>query len=239
MTIAIWRRFGSLDFAEALGFLDRVDFAAMSNLLSGVALEVAVSVWRRGKHAAGDSSASQRSVRAAEQKAWQQGASLDRGAFPELTWTSGRCGKGIDELQETLRSRKVTAAGEHIVRAAYARLLNGKHQPILDLWRKREFVVQPLLAGAGLSAVRHALQQVRGYTGPSAEGDEEGWGLAFDLLTLTPFSDSPGSVDWSPDYIFWSRQRLAEARAPAMTAAAAQILNRPALSVDLDLVGVG
>ena len=53
LSLAIWRRFGTAEFAEALGWVQRTDFAAILTLMPA-AVEAAVQVWKSGSHAAGD-----------------------------------------------------------------------------------------------------------------------------------------------------------------------------------------
>merc|ERR1719158_2056499 len=75
LTCALCRRFGTLDFAQAVGWLSRTDYAAMTALLSARAVDAAVQVWKRGRHAVGTLTSAQRAVRGVELRAWAQGAS--------------------------------------------------------------------------------------------------------------------------------------------------------------------
>jgi len=266
MSLAVWRRFGTAEFAEALGWLHRTDYAAMLAAMPDRVVDAAVQVWSQGRHAVGERTAAQRAARAVEARAWEFGhaaaaedpatsaaAALDalgdsREAAAELREAELRGtlrqggGAAADRELMRLRSARVTAAGEAAVRAAYARLLNAKHQPLWDLWRKRHSVTAALLGGASLEGVREALLQVRGFSGPDTDAEAEGWGLAFDLMTTTPLTDNMGPVAWSGDYAAWLRRRVAKNKAPSAAASVSRTgpisaRRRPVVPVLMDSTG--
>lgn len=228
MSLAIWRRFGTVDFAEMLGWIERCDFAAMFSLQER-AVEAAVQVWKGGRHAVAGTWRPQLSTIATEQRAWQlgNGSSSARAQSSmgstfasdtdnlrsaehnhSLSTTSFEASRASHDLSY-LRASRVTPAGEAIVRSAYARLLNACHHPIWDLWKKRQTIVDVALTTGGLEALHEALQHVKGYSGPDPEAEAAGWGLAFDLVTITPLSDNPGPVEWCGDFVIWLRDRTA------------------------------
>lgn len=268
LSLAVWRRFGTAEFAESLGWLHRTDYAAMCALLPQRVVDAAVEVWRQGRHAVGSRTAAQRAARAAEDRAWELGhasAAVDpavscaaafgvagdvRLAESELREAELRSalrqGGGLIADADLAAQRAVRArgvAGESAVRQAYDRLLNAKHQPLWDLWRKRHSVVAVLLGGSGLDGVREALLQVRGYGGLDADADAEGWGLAFDLMTATPLSDDTGPVGWCTDYVAWLQQRMAKRRAPLAADTVSRtprtiVRQRPITPVPMDTTGL-
>jgi len=220
LSLALWRRFGSADFAEALGWIERTDYAAMNMLLPGRAVDVAVKVWRAGRHAVMGASAAQDAARRAEERAWDLGGHDNGGA--ELQGEAS---------SPSLRSARATAAGEAVVRKAYERLLIAPHHPLWDIWRKRSQLVEAALTMGGSASrgghcvggcgddivdLREALRQVRGYCGPDPDDDRAGWELALDLVTLTPLAAEPGPVAWCPTYVAWLRRRQEEQHRPSM-----------------------
>eukprot|EP00443_Scrippsiella_acuminata_P058240 CAMPEP_0115482974 /NCGR_PEP_ID=MMETSP0271-20121206/58613_1 /TAXON_ID=71861 /ORGANISM="Scrippsiella trochoidea, Strain CCMP3099" /LENGTH=260 /DNA_ID=CAMNT_0002910803 /DNA_START=79 /DNA_END=858 /DNA_ORIENTATION=+ len=154
LSLAVWRRFGTADFAEALGWLTRTDYAAMVALLPDRAVEAAVEVWRAGRHAAGERTAAQRCARAVEERAWSLGCPAG----------SADAREAAAELCETELTRSLRRGGSAAAEAA-----------------KRDSVVAALLDHGTFESVREALRQVRGYGGLDADADREGWDLAFDL----------------------------------------------------------
>lgn len=245
MSLAIWRRFGTAEFAEAIGWLERTDYAAMMQLVTVRAVEAAVQVWKQGRHAAAGHSDAQRCVCIAEMRAWDlgngaTGSATDRelrDAEHHLNFTMDSAAKrAANEDIMRLRAARVTVAGEVAVRGAYERLLHAKHHPIWDLWRKREHVIKAALGDGGFEAVREALSQVNGFCGPDPNGERAGWELAFDLKTITPLSDDPGPVDWSGSYVAWLRRRTAE-RCP-LKSSPCTARRSPLAAAALDLTGL-
>lgn len=240
MSLALWRRFGTAEFAEALGWVERTDYAAVMSLVTVRAVEAAVQVWKQGRHAAAGHSEAQRCVRSAELRAWDLGCSgplraehPDQGAPP----VGPAAKRAAAETLAGLRARRASVAGEAVVRGAYERLLHARHHPIWDLWRKRDGVIEAGLGDGGFEAVRVALLQVTGYCGPDPDGERAGWELAFDLKTITPLSDDPGPVHWSGSYVAWLRRRAAEKCSDR--AALCTPRRRPLTAVALDLTGLG
>merc|ERR1719282_623739 len=245
MSVAMWRRFGTAEFAEALGWLERTDYAAMMQLVTIRAVEAAVQVWKQGQHAAAGHCEAQRSVCIAEMRAWELGnGAAGSTAYNELREAEHRFSLMMDPMAKKvakedimrLRAACVTAAGEVAVRQAYERLLHARHHPFWDLWRKRDHVIKAALGNGGFEAVREALLQVTGFCGPNPDGERAGWELAFDLKTITPLSDDPGPVDWSGSYVAWLRRRTAE-RCP-IKAAPCTARRRPLAAAALDLTGL-
>eukprot|EP00928_Gymnodinium_smaydae_P042103 TRINITY_DN28406_c0_g1_i1.p1 TRINITY_DN28406_c0_g1~~TRINITY_DN28406_c0_g1_i1.p1 ORF type:complete len:235 (+),score=42.46 TRINITY_DN28406_c0_g1_i1:322-1026(+) len=233
MSLALWRRLGSADFAEAVGWVERTDYAAMYALLPGGATEAAVSVWRTGRHAVSGPSRAQACARLAEQKAWALGARLAAASEPPPPAEGS-------ELQRW-RAERATAVGEASVRAAYERLLS----PLWDLWRKREAVVAAALASASLDELREVLLQVRGLGGPDRDGLRAGWELALDITTLLPRWPAPPEC---PAYVTWLRGRIVERRRPPASRACARWLSegpgrrpgrrRPPATIVVDATGL-
>ncbi|CAE8630530.1 unnamed protein product, partial [Polarella glacialis] len=161
ISLALWRRFGSAEFAETIGWLERTDYAAMSALLPGRAVEAAVEVWKSGRQAAFGDTAALRSVRQHEIRAWGLGCSPAMAR--ELHEAEQACllmrGQADEDRLVMLRAARASSAGEAVVRAAYERLLLAPHHTFWDLWRKREAVVQAALTGEALGPVREALRQ--------------------------------------------------------------------------------
>lgn len=238
MSLAVWRRFGSVEFAETFNWVERTDYAAMCSLTSN-AVDAAVRVWKAGLHAAADGSGPQRRVRDAEVRAWELGngsgkiirsakarigakpsaddaQELHRAEHARLLATSGaEVSRTTAELVR-IRASRVTPAGEAAVRVAYERLLDGTNHPIWDLWRKRLLVLSAVLGDGTLDAVQKALMQVKGYCGPDPDAERAGWEFAFDLTTMTSLAANPGPVDWCGDYVTWLRAKIATGlRSPA------------------------
>jgi len=229
LSIAIWRRFGTADFAQSLGWLDRTDYAAMMALLPANAVEAAVRVWKSGRHAAGQDFEAQRCVRAAEVRAWRLGGGPEEDRVD--AWDAAQ------EERARQRAKSTSAAGEAVVRDAYIRLLNAFHHPFWDLWRKRDLIIGVALGDGGLPALREALLTVRGFCGPDQDSDRAGWNLALDLKTMTPLSDSTGPVDWRGDYALWLRDRVQKnCEAPATEHS--RFRPRPAQRRPLGIVGL-
>lgn len=220
LSLAVWRRFGTGRFVQAMGWVPRTDYAAMS-ALSGNAVDAAVAVWKTGMHAVEGGTNAQRCARTAELQAWRAAATPeDVEALREaehvrtLAMSSAEIRRAEMRLAE-VRALRATAAGEAIVRAAYDRLLNARHHPIWDLWRKREVVVYACLDTRGFGGIREALAQVKGFGGPDEEGERAGHDLALDLKTMTPFADDAEGVCLSGDFSAWLRQKAAERAKPA------------------------
>jgi len=211
LNLAIWRRLGTAEFAETLGFVERTDYAAMS-ALNGYAIDAAVAVWKSGRHAIGTRSAFQICGRAEETRAWKLGGGADELNEAER-WSTLAVGSEarcmVGEIAEA-RAARITPAGEKVVRAAYDRLLNGQHHPFWNLCCKLEMVTDAALGTGGFPGLRGALNQVRGYSGPDPDSEWAGWELALDLKTMTVLADDPGPVDWCSDYVAWLRKRLCE-----------------------------
>lgn len=253
LSVALWRRFGTAEFAETLGWLERTDYAAVNALLLGRAVDAAVQVWSEGHHAVANTSSAQRCAHATELRAWELGHGRRRAedaresAVVLRTAEQGcllRKGGAAGETElARLRAACASPAGEALVRDAYQRLLNATHHPLWDLWRKRQFLITAIFENGELENVRKALLQVRGYGGLSADGDFEGWGLAFDLATATPLSEDRGPTAWSGDYVTWLRRREATKKAPLAAISATRSppscgRRRPALPVAVDLTGM-
>lgn len=209
LSVALWRRFGTAEFAEAVGWIDRTDYAAMSVLLSTGAVDAAVGVWRQGRHAACGHGAQQH-VRSAELRAWQMGRAKREDVGLELPGVQG--GAAGEDALTRARAAAVTPGGEAIVRTAYERLVNIPHRPFWDLWRKRRALVECALRRRGMQAFQRALGQVRGFCGPDQDAERAAWELAFDIHTMTPLTDDRGPVEWCGSYVSWLRRRLAEAQ---------------------------
>jgi len=223
LSLAVWRRFGTVEFAEELGWIERTDYAAMASLV-GRAVEAAVLVWRAGRHAVTNGSAMQRCARAEELRAWEFGScrSVRCGSDGGIT---GSC--MVDRFKSdsvatgdlvTQRATSARLVGEAVVRAAYERLLGAVHHPIWDLWRKRQTVVAAALGNGGLAALRQSLLEVKGYGGTDPDMECAGWELSFDLKTMTPLSDDAGPVDWCGDYVVWLRKHTFERLQPSLAA---------------------
>lgn len=262
LSLAIWRRFGTADFAHSLGWLKRTDYAAMVALLDGPrAIDAAVAVWRSGKNAVGGNTMAQRCTQLVELRAWELGACTDPVIFSQTSFSSSAISSptsfsssthlGLSSRKNVLteavvqsRANQVTVAGEAAVRGAYARLLNARHHPIWDLWRKRELVSEAALdTGSGLEGLRKALLQVKGYCGPDKDSDCAGWELAFDIRTVTPLSSDMAPIHANADYVAWLRQRQAKhclhpAAAFSRTAPCPSP-RRPPVSVSMDWTGFG
>jgi len=252
LSLALWRRVGTAEFAESLGWLPRTDYAAMSAALSSGAAEAAVRVWRSGRHAAGERTVAQRNVRAVELRAWELGhgaagdareSALDLRELEHRVLLRRGGGRAADAELARQRASCAHAAGEALVRGAYQRLLTATHHPLWDLWRKRQFVVAAMLKSGGLESVREALLQVRGYGGPHPDAECEGWGLAFDLATATPLSEDRGPIEWCGAYVAWLRKREVQRRAPTAAAHVSRTppslaRRRPAAPVAVDLIGL-
>jgi len=181
VSLAVWRRFGTAEFAQALGWVDRTDYAAMSSLVQR-AVDAAVKVWKGGSHSVAHHTTAQRNTLMVELKAW-----------------------GTDAAPGT-RVEGV-AGGEVSVRKAYERLLSAPHHPIMDLWRKRKAVVEAALHAEDVATIRDALLQVRGFCPPDIDANRSGWELAVDFRTITPLAVDPGPVEWNSAYVKWRRQR--------------------------------
>eukprot|EP00439_Symbiodinium_sp_Y106_P039347 s535_g4.t2 len=122
MSLALWHRFGSADFAEALGWLERTDYAAMVATLPTRAVEAAITLWKSGLHAAGADTMQQRSVRQVELQAWGMGNDR-REAEDELRAAedAAKLTSSAQHLQalKDCRARRAQEAGEVLVRKAY------------------------------------------------------------------------------------------------------------------------
>lgn len=219
MSLALWHRFGSADFAEALGWLERTDYAAMVATLPTRAVEAALTLWKSGLHAAGADTMQQRSVRQVELQSWDMGN--DRRDTEEELRAAEDAAKLTSSAQhlqalKDCRARRAEAAGEVLVRKAYERLTVGPSNSLWDLWRKREAIIKAALAGGGFRPLREALRSVRGYCGPDMDNEHAAWVLAVDLLTITPLTENAGPVTWHGDYAAFLRKRYLEKnRAPA------------------------
>eukprot|EP00927_Polykrikos_kofoidii_P074367 TRINITY_DN70350_c0_g1_i1.p1 TRINITY_DN70350_c0_g1~~TRINITY_DN70350_c0_g1_i1.p1 ORF type:complete len:379 (-),score=60.59 TRINITY_DN70350_c0_g1_i1:295-1431(-) len=220
MSLAVWRRFGTAEFAEALGWVQRTDMAATTALLDRRCARAAVDVWRGGRHVVACSSEAQRCAHLAELRAWELGAPRDKngGASDGLKEaeqarclvSSAREVAVADSEIARLRSVRTTLAGEGVVRSAYLKLLNAFHHPMWDLWRKRGTIVAVLLGDGDFSGLREALSSVRGYEMSSPETDWAGWELALDLKTLTPLADDPQAALHSSEYTLWLREKITQ-----------------------------
>lgn len=206
MSLALWLRFGSADFAESFGWVERTDYAAMTALPSR-AVDAAVSLWRRGMHATGAGTTRQRSVRQNELRAWNLGADKEQDEELRAAEDAVKLTFSQSDVKALIKCRasRVNQAGEVMVRQAYERLIIGQQHSLWDLWRKRNFVVQALLQGGGFRPLREALRMVRGYCGPDMDNEHEAWNLAVDLLTITPFTESSGPVWKIGDYAAFLR----------------------------------
>eukprot|EP00913_Durusdinium_trenchii_P009820 g9220.t1 len=148
MSLALWLRFGSADFAESFGWVERTDYAAMTALPSR-AVDAAVSLWRRGMHATGAGTTRQRSVRQNELRAWNLGADKEQDEELRAAEDAVKLTFSQSDVKALIKCRasRVNQAGEVMVRQAYERLIIGQQHSLWDLWRKRNFVVQALLQG--------------------------------------------------------------------------------------------
>merc|ERR1712070_398237 len=171
MSLAVWRRFGSVEFAEMLGWIERCDYAAMCALQER-AVESAIQVWKAGRHAVKGTSHAQRSAKAAEERAWQLGNGSTSARDGSKVGLESSFASDYEDLQKAEhwhslsttsielmqsshdltnhRASRVTPGGEAAVRAAYSRLLNAIHHPIWDLWQKRQSIVKVALEGGSL-----------------------------------------------------------------------------------------
>mmetsp|Transcript_45677 Transcript_45677/g.108772 ORF Transcript_45677/g.108772 Transcript_45677/m.108772 type:complete len:319 (-) Transcript_45677:99-1055(-) len=214
MSLAVWRRFGTAEFAEAFGWVHRTDYAATLSLVQA-AVDAAVTVWKHGFHAAARHTLAQRNTQSVELQAW-----------------------GVNCAPECIV--EVPPAAEASVRRAYERLLTAIHHPIIDLWRKREAIVDTALRTQATESIRAALMQVRGYCPPDADADRAGWELAVDLRTLTPLAVDPGPVEWNTDYVLWRRKRhLSDLSAPITRPLlrSQHARRRPSVAAKVDLTG--
>lgn len=224
MSVALWRRFGTAEFAGSLGWVHRTDYAAAMALMPGRAVEAAVTVWRSGRHAAGEDSTPQQLVRKAELRAWELGRrkaepgvldhELDVGQAALLAGCSASMAA---RRLVTERMRSATAAGEAVVRGVYERLIVAHQHNLWDLWRKREAVVKAALEDGGPEPIRDVLRQVRGYCGPDRDAERAAWALAVDIKTLTPLAEDGGPVAWSGEYAAWLRERYCKRSLPPAT----------------------
>lgn len=220
LSLAIWRRFGTAEFAEQFGTVERTDEVSIFHLPRH-AVDAAVAAWKSGRHAVAETSAAQACARRAEMRAWEFG-SVDAGALgaqdfreQELALPLARGRKPTaaqrDGEAARLRAMRATAAGEAIVRPAYARLLGARHHPILELWRKRGLITDALFGPGGLPAIRAALAQVTGYKGADPDGQRANWTLALDLVTMLPTADGTGPSVHHVAYGAWLRRRRYDA----------------------------
>ena len=229
LSLALWLRFGSGDFAESLGWVERTDYAAMMALLPGRAVDAATALWRTGRHAAGGETMRQRSVRQTELRAWELGNSSTeaeqelRAAEEAVKLT---CAPSEVQALMNHRAQRVMPAGEVLVRQAYERLVVGQQHSLWDLWRKRLSVVQAGLKG-DVRPLREALRAVRGFCGPDMDNEHDAWTLAVDLTTVTPFT-SDGPVTQYGDYAAFLRRRQLKQCCPA-----AQLSARASVGVQL------
>ncbi|CAE7274901.1 unnamed protein product [Symbiodinium natans] len=219
MSLALWHRFGSAEYAERMGWLERTDYAAMVATLPTRAVEAAISLWRSGQHAAGVDTTQQRSVRQIELRAWAMGNARQE-AEEELRAAedAAKISSSTSHLEvlRACRAQRAQSAGEVLVRKAYERLTVGPSNSLWDLWRKREAILSTALEGAGFGPLREALRTVRGYCGPDMDHENAAWTLTVDLLTITPLTENAGPVTWHGDYAAFLRKRCLEKnRAPA------------------------
>lgn len=224
LSVALWRRFGTAEFAGSLGWVHRTDYAAAMALLPGRAVEAAVAVWRSGHHAAGADSTPQQLVRKAELRAWELGhRKADPGVLDhelqvgQAALLAGCSPSMAAERLVTERMKSATAAGEAVVRGVYERLIVAHQHNLWDLWRKREAIAKVALEDGGPEPIRDVLRKVRGYCGPDRDAERAAWALAMDLKTVTPLSEDGGPVAWSGDYAAWLRERYTKRCLPPAT----------------------
>jgi hypothetical protein len=217
--------------------------------LMSIAVDTAVGVWKTGHHAVAQTSAAQRAAHSVELRAWlvaatpaeaeELQASEQKLANVKVNATEAR--RAIEHLTR-LRSKHVTSAGEALVRAAYDCVLNGRHHPIWDLWRKRESIVSVALSDEGLAGLREVLLQVKGYGALTADDDRAGYELALDMTTTTPLSDDPDAVGASQDYAAWLRQAAFERGKPAASkvsrCSSHKVRHRPLVPLTVDVTGI-
>eukprot|EP00931_Biecheleriopsis_adriatica_P067512 TRINITY_DN41639_c0_g1_i1.p1 TRINITY_DN41639_c0_g1~~TRINITY_DN41639_c0_g1_i1.p1 ORF type:complete len:417 (+),score=64.68 TRINITY_DN41639_c0_g1_i1:46-1296(+) len=212
ISVGLWRRFGSAEFAEAIGFVERTDYAAMIALLPGRAVDAAVAVWRSGRHAVASDTAEQRTVQKHEVRAWELGnqgpdaAEELRQAEYSVSVPSSSQARAEEHLARC-RACRASKPGEAVVKAAYERLLVGHDHSLWDFWRKREAIVQAALDRGGMTPLREALRQVRGFCGPDKDNERAAWAVVMDLKTVTPLADDAGPVTTYGDYTAWLRDR--------------------------------
>lgn len=223
MSVALWRRFGTAEFAGSLGWVHRTDYAAAMALMPGRAVEAAVAVWRSGRHAAGEDSTPQRLVRKAELRAWELGRRkaepgvLDHeGDVCQAAMLAGCSASMAAERLVTERMRSATAAGEAVVRGVYERLIVAHQHNLWDLWRKREALVKAALEDGGPEPIREVLRKVRGYCGPNQEAKRAAWTLAIDIKTVTPLAAHGEAVALCGEYAAWLRERYSKRSLPPL-----------------------
>jgi len=206
LTTALWRRFGTADFIDRLGFVDWPESENGFNQVIEKVIAAAVAVWREGLHACTDAYYPAKECHTREQHAWKYSGDQ---SLPEEKYLKrqtrikrlseaeekGDLPRNLQRMREELTSR----AGEKQVRESYSSVLNSlKERPLRALWEFGSDVVTAIGIGTKSQTWRkpsEALQKVKGY---SADKGVHAAEVIRDLFTTPLLKCSKELDSWAP-----------------------------------------
>mmetsp|Transcript_4569 Transcript_4569/g.12066 ORF Transcript_4569/g.12066 Transcript_4569/m.12066 type:complete len:425 (-) Transcript_4569:8-1282(-) len=170
-SVAIWRRFGSAEFADRLGFVHCPESEISLDMLRDRILDVACSLWTDGFHACTDAYEPASQCHAIELAAWlrkPRSGLLAEGheQLASALWQAESQGAPARKLRR-MRRALASGCGARYVRAAYSCFLDEPSWPIRALWERSASLAAGLMSGSCTGQTwqgpSEALQNVEGY----------------------------------------------------------------------------
>ncbi|CAE8603950.1 unnamed protein product, partial [Polarella glacialis] len=144
LSVAIWRRFGSLDFVDRLGFVRCPSSEEEFQELLSRVMSTALGLWRQGIHSCTDAYGPAKHCHAVELFAWIDVDSEQDLAKQKVSLRDAeRRGEPLRHLTR-LRRSVATEHGERMVQAALETFLNKEAQPLRALWQQCAGVAEAL-----------------------------------------------------------------------------------------------
>jgi len=202
ITVALWRRFGTVEFIDQLGFQHLPNSEAELKELTERVLNAAVAVWRQGAHACTDAYAPAKHCHRLEDTAWKPGGmdtnlSVRRQArVAELREAerSGILPRSLAKMRMVLVSR----GGEKYVRNAYAELIDCATRPIRSLWEQSCDVAASLGYGMPGQSWRRPAETLRAVKGYSAAHGQHAAEIVRDLFGTPLLENCTDRDSWVP-----------------------------------------
>jgi len=199
--VALWRRFGTVEFISKLGFKPLPKSPEALQALTEEVLGVALAAWSEGSHACTDAYGPAKNCNAIEYAAWlQKGvdklSARRQNLISELKAAEE---KGMPERdKQKLRSGLASRPGEKYLSNAYKQLLVDSHRPVRALWEQSAEVASVIVNNSAERSWRRpaeAMREVKGYSSGQGLHAAE---LIRDLLSTALLSGCADMDQWVP-----------------------------------------
>lgn len=198
LTVALWRRFGTVHFMDRLGFVLMPETTSDMLRLGERILDIACALWREGQHACTDAYEPASHCNNLEIIAWLDGKLPQDGAEGESpdsrqrAYFAAQAGQTASFDLQCMRKTLATQARERYVRYAYSTFLLGESWPLQDLCKSCE-AVATVLVSTGRQSWQRATEELMRFKGYR----DRRWHAAEVIrdLSCTPFLDKCMDLD--------------------------------------------